>query len=936
MKNHKLLFALCVSVAILIFISSCRETPANPDGYINLTGTVVNVDGTAIGSAKVEAIDAEDKIIATDLTDENSVFSLSNIPANVDNVFLVVTKVGYKTLKVSLKSLLENVLDDRIILVLEKEGQNQDCCGNIHFTITDEASRKPINDVEVKLSQEGNLIAKYMTSKEGKVDFEKLCPGNYWVRVYREGYAVIEKQITVANCDPININLLLVKSNDEPCCGVVNMMIFDKDTKAGIAQVKVVLNFGDKVIETKYTDARGVVGFTGLCMGKYWVSIERSGYKKITEDFNIINCDPLNITFSMVKESNTDCCGKIYVKLYDKTNEKRLGGREVTLYSGNVVVAKQVTNENGEAAFTDLCFGNYYLKVAAEGYKILAYEVKVSNCEPIVLALALEPNSNTDCCGKIIITVYDKETQKLIAGAEVKLTFEGKVLTQKTNENGVAAFDGLCMGKYGLRIAREGYKVVEQFVKVENCDPINITAIMEKSGDNPCCGKIHFTITDKATGKPISGAEVKLTSADGRVVLTQKTNESGLAGFGELCMGKYYIRIAREGYKVIEQYIVIENCDLIQKSIGLETVSNTDCCKGVLYVKVLDKTTQAPIQGAAVRLIKDGKVVEGVSTNAEGYAVFDGICEGDYTVSITREGYQEFEYKYTHPCDQTIKETKYLTKTDQNDCCKGILSVIVTDQSTQKPIVGAIVKLWLNGKEVRTVKTNDQGYAAMDGLCNVEYGVSIHAEGYKGIEYKYTHPCNEKVNQNKTLAKTEQNECCKGVLKITILDKTTQKPIPGAYLKLTQGGKIITYAKANESGLAVIDGICEADYVVYVYADGYNVLEYKYSHPCNKVVEETKYISKKEAQCTGKLKLQYVDPTTNVYYVSNAEVKLMLNGKQIAATTTNSEGWAVFEGLCTGKYIVNATHEGYAIKEADYAVTTGQTTTDKLEMVPVK
>jgi hypothetical protein len=844
MKNHKLLFALCVSAAILIFISSCRETPANPDGYINITGTVVNVDGTAIGSAKVEAIDADDKIIATDLTDENSVFSLSNIPANVDNVFLVVSKVGYKTLKVSLKSLLENVLDNRIILVLEKEGQNQDCCGNIHFTITDEGSRKPINDVEVKLSQEGNLIAKYMTSKEGKVDFEKLCPGNYWVRVYREGYAVIEKQITVTNCEPININLLLVKSNDEPCCGVVNMMIFDKDTKAGIAQVKVVLNFGDKVIETKYTDARGVVGFTGLCMGKYWVSIERSGYKKITEEFNIINCDPLNITFSMVKESNTDCCGKIYVKLYDKTNEKRLGGREITLYSGNVVVAKQVTNENGEAAFTDLCFGNYYLKVAAEGYKILAYEVKVSNCEPIVLALALEPNSNTDCCGKIIITVYDKETQKLIAGAEVKLTFEGKVLTQKTNENGVAVFDGLCMGKYGLRIAREGYKVVEQYVKVENCDPISITAVMQKTGDTDCCGNIHFSLFDKTSKKAIAGAEIKLTSSDGKIV-TVKTNDNGTASFTELCMGKYYIHIVREGYKVYDMVVLVENCDPIKISYGMELI-------------------------------------------------------------------------------------------EQNDCCKGILKIIVTDEATQKPIVGAIVKLWLNGKEVRTVKTNEQGYALMDGLCDVEYGVSINAEGYKGIEYKYTHPCNEKVNQTKTLAKTEQNECCKGVLKVTILDKETQKPIPGAYLKLTQGGKIITYTKANESGLAVIDGICEADYVVYVYADGYNVLEYKYSHPCNKVVEETKYISKKEAQCTGKLKLQFVDPTTNVYYVSNAEVKLMLNGKKIAVTTTNSEGWAVFEGLCTGKYIVNASHEGYAIKEADYAVTTGQTTTDKLEMVPVK
>ncbi|MEI6089769.1 MAG: carboxypeptidase regulatory-like domain-containing protein [bacterium] len=932
MKNGKLLLTLFVSAAMFIFISSCRETPANPDGFINISGTVVNVDGTVITAAKVDAVDATNKIIATDLTNENSVFSLSNIPANIDNVFLVVTKAGYKTLKVSLKSLLENVLDNKIILVLEKEGQNQDCCGNIHFTITDEASRKPINDVEVRLNQEGNVIAKYMTGQDGKVNFEKLCPGNYWVRVYREGYAVIEKQIVVANCDPININLLLVKSTEDPCCGVVNMMIFDKDSKAGIAEVTVILHYGDKIIEKKYTDARGVVGFTGLCMGKYWVSIERTGYKTIIQDFNIINCDPLNITFAMEKAGNTDCCGKIYVKVYDKTNEKRLGGREVTLYSGNVVVAKQVTNENGEAGFTELCMGNYLIKVAAEGYKGLVYEVRVMNCEPITLSLALEPITNQDCCGKIIVTAYDKTSQKLLAGAEVRLTANGQVITKKTNDYGVAIFEGLCPGKYGLRIALEGYKVIEQSVGVINCDPINITALMEKISNNDCCGKIYLSLFDKTTNKPIAGAEVKLTSSDGKIV-TVKTNDNGVASFSELCMGKYYIHVVREGYKVLEVVVLVENCEPVQVSYGMELIAN-DCC-GKIHFTITDKATGKPLVGTEVKLTSaDGKVVLTQKTNETGLAGFADLCMGKYYIRIAREGYKVIEqYVVIENCD-LIQKAITLESASDNDCCKGILAVIVTDQSTQKPIIGAIVKLWLNGKEVRSVKTNEQGYALMDGLCNVEYGVSIHAEGYKGIEYKYTHPCNEKVYQNKTLAKAD--DCCKGILYITVIDQATKKAIPGAYVKLWQNGKIIKSAQAGDYGVAVIDGICEGEYAVGITVDGYKEIEYKYTHTCNATVKETKYVVKKEVPCTGKLKLQYVDPTKDTYYVSNAEVKLMLNGKQIAATTTNSEGWAVFEGLCTGKYIVNASHEGYAIKEADYAVTTGQTTTDKLEMIPVK
>ncbi len=933
MKKGKLLLALVFSTAILIFVTSCRETPSNPDGFINITGTVVNVEGIAINNAKVEAIDASDAIIATNSANENGVFSLSNIPANVDNVFIVVTKAGYKTLKVSLKSILENTLDNKIILVLEKEGQNQDCCGNIHITVADNVSKAPIKDVEVRLNKERNVIATYMTGQDGKVNFEKLCPGNYWICVAKEGYAVIEKQITVTNCDPININLLFVKSSDDPCCGVVNMMIFDKASKAGIPEVKVVLSYGDKAIEKKYTDARGVVNFTGLCMGKYWISIERTGYKTIIEDFNIINCDPLNVTFAMEKAGDDPCCGKINVKLYDKADEKRLGGREVTLYKGNVVLAKQFTNEAGEANFTELCVGNYVIKVNAEGYKPIALEVKVTGCDPVPISIGLERVTDNPCCGKIYLTIYDKDTQKPIVGAEVRLTSsDGKVITVKTNENGVATFSDLCMGKYSIRISREGYKVIEQSVEVSNCDPINLTVIMEKTPNNPCCGKIYYILTDKTTGKPIGGAEIKLTSADGRVVVTQKTNENGAAGFHELCMGKYFVRINAEGYKVVDQQVVVENCDPIKVAVSLEK-ADKPCC-GKIYFTVIDKATQKPIVGAEVRLTgADGKA--NTQKTDEGGAVrFGDLCMGKYGVRVAVDGYKVIEQSVNvEKCDP-IQLTLALEKAE-TDCCKGILYVYVLDETTKTPLVGAEVKLWKDGKLIQSLKTNEKGYVAMERICVGEYSVSINREGYKEIGYKYTHPCNEKVTQTKTMVKLEK-ECCKGVLKVIVLDKATNDPILNAYLKLTQAGKVIKTVKVNSTGVAIIEGICEGDYSANVYAEGYVNIEYKYTQVCNQTVEDTKFLAKKDPPCTGKLKLQYVDPTKATHYVANAEVKLMLGGVKIASTTTNSEGWAIFERLCTGKYIVNASHEGYAIKEADYTVTNGQTTTDKLEFVPIK
>ena len=65
----------------------------------------------------------------------------------------------------------------------------------------------------------------------------------------------------------------------------------------------------------------------------------------------------------------------------------------------------------------------------------------------------------------------------------------------------------------------------------------------------------------------------------------------------------------------------------------------------VLTVTVVDGSSN-PIEGAAVKLWKNGAVIQTAQTNAQGVAIIDGICKGEYGVSVLKTGYQTREFQF--------------------------------------------------------------------------------------------------------------------------------------------------------------------------------------------------------------------------------------------------------------------------------------------------
>lgn len=87
------------------------------------------------------------------------------------------------------------------------------------------------------------------------------------------------------------------------------------------------------------------------------------------------------------------------------------------------------------------------------------------------------------------------------------------------------------------------------------------------------------------------------------------------------------------------------------------------CCTARLKLRIVDDSTGAYIQGARVLVRYNGSNIADPVSNAEGWAVADGLCAPrTYSIRVSAEGYQVREFTITFQECNTIMETVRLRR----------------------------------------------------------------------------------------------------------------------------------------------------------------------------------------------------------------------------------------------------------------------------------
>ncbi len=438
-----------------------------------------------------------------------------------------------------------------------------------------------------------------------------------------------------------------------------------------------------------------------------------------------------------------------------------------------------------------------------------------------------------------------------------------------------------------------------------------------------CCGTLALTVIDSANSGALQGVEVKLRTGGARIAVGT-TDALGRIVFHHVCAGQYNFRLAKQGFRVVEEDVAIENCDSVGFNIVMRTLGhdgNDSCCNGVATVIIRDSLTNAQLGGSTVKLRKNGALLTTLTTNNDGFVRFTGLCPGQYSLLIQRDGYGAREVNFTAECNDSLEIARKLLAIQNNEdsCCHGVIRVVVRDSSTNAIVVGAKVKIW-KGNVLKAQETTGQNGAVIGGLCEGSYGVNISRDGYAPVEFDVRLACNDTIDIVKyILAKSGgQDTCCNNRIKILVRDTLTNQAIPNATVKLWKNGALVKTLTANNDGYVVFEELCQGTYGISITRDTYKGRELQVQVSCNSNEIRTVLLvsehSNNDSCCHGVIRMAVRDSTTNAI-LGSTSMKLWKGNQHVATETANGDGVVFFRNLCAGRYVVNISRDGYNGRE---------------------
>lgn len=737
------IFLSIMALLFIFTIISCENDTTQPNSEVNgIAGVISDEASMSVPFAVVQLVDENatklakisgETILATDTTDEDGNFKLDNLPLDISTFTLRVMHPDFGVYNANMGSLMKDK-DKKNLPV--KILHDTNCTGRIEITVLKSKDSTAIAEVEVRMNRGSDVIRKSYTNSEGKIVFENVCPGTYWVRIARTGYRVIETDgWTVEGTSNIQRTFYMNQVEVDSCCfGQISVLARDING-ALLSGVLMKLYKNGSLLNGYTSEEAGLITFRNLCPGTYQVKLFKYGFISQEIDIELGCSDTVNYERVLLQDS---CCnGKFLLTLTD-TSGAPAPGVTVLLRKMEVKLGEVKTNDNGQYLFTGLCEGTYSILASREGFKVLEYVFTIVCNDSLGIAKTMYPAEVDTCCeGKIKIFIMDDATRAAILGGTVKIWKNGVLLGSQPIENGYVLFTKLCTGKYGFDIIKDGY-VHKEFAVELGCNQVLELekAIVKETPKDTCCnGAIKVIVRDSRTKAALNGATVKLWFGD--KLLRTGTVDGGYVYFKELCKGRYALDIIKEGY-THQEFVIELECNE-SKAVEKELVSNTadSCCKGQYTIYLLDSATGRPIKEAAVFLWKGSTKLRYLYSDADGKVTFTEMCEGEYSISVNRTGYYGREWAFRIGCNEILStERKLLAKPVSDTCCTAVLKVNVID-STETSIVEARVVVYKGDQAIADPRTNTEGWAIVEGLCYPpgRYTVVVSKDGYVTQEF---------------------------------------------------------------------------------------------------------------------------------------------------------------------------------------------------------
>lgn len=397
---------------------------------------------------------------------------------------------------------------------------------------------------------------------------------------------------------------------------------------------------------------------------------------------------------------------------------------------------RDVTVTNGEITVNELPIGDYTVteKTAPNGYLVNVAPFKTTVSANQTAETTITDEAPT---GKISIKKSDSkgnvQGEASLEGAEYTVYSAdgqevGKITTDK---DGNGSLENLVLGTYTVKETKapEAYDLDWNTYTVELTYKDQNTAIIlgnVDSKENVKTGKIEIKKTD-TEGNPLKSGEFGIyANADmyigdtlykkGQLVVSIKTDDSGVARSDDLPYGSYYVKeISAPTQEAGNSHNFVLSDDT--QYVKINGKNKTDTVTFVNKKVTASKTTITgtdEIKGAVMTVTdNDGKVIDTWTSDGNPHSI-KGLHEGwEYTLTETTapKGYVKAEsIKFTVSTDKKdqtlVMKDKQFTASKKDVSGKNYVEgakMTVTDDK------GTVVDKWTSGKEEHSISGLEEG-----------------------------------------------------------------------------------------------------------------------------------------------------------------------------------------------------------------------------------
>lgn len=891
----------------------------NQEGYID--GAKVDVEGTekeiTDGEITISKLDADEYDLRLTVIPEDHILDPSNTSERVATVTAGdSTTVIYKLLQVA----------------------------EVKITVKEEGTGDPIPDakVEVEIGTDTNgdpVIITGTTDNNGEVTLEIPVKDNTTIKVTEvpDGYEEPEDQ--VIDVGPGQNEVDFVVEPVVPPTGTLKVCIVDADGNVIEEDAVVTVNGTEEALTDGIADLGEVpaddyiVKITELPDG-YELVFTDGGRKEVTVDDG--EDEVVNIVLKQIKYDLT-------VVVKDKDTNEVVADTTVEILdeNGNTVI-ETTTNNNGEIT-VEVPKGNYTIVVkdVPDGYdnpsddsSYVPTEVEVTEDTREFIEFIGQTVVPPVTTGTLIIQVIDQNGKKVDGAVVVVDSVNTTITGGEYKKTEVEA------GDYELVLNASG--IPANYILNPTCDAEQPAVIVAGKTTTVVyeliqTATIDITVKEEGTEEPIPGAKVEIeidTDNDGTPegTITGTTDADGKVTLDVPVKDDTTIKVTDvpDGYDKPEDQIVDvvpgnNEADFVVEPIGKVTVT------------VYDKTANdAVVPGAGVSLLMHAtgsgteKYVSDangdriiLTTNANGQVTFDKLADGTYSAIIESVPANYILANVEAGADQaTVTNGSHATALHKLYAV-GNMSITVVNKTTGEVVPNAEVTVegpTVDGTNVQNVNTGATGTIVLQDQIIGDY--ELTAKDVEDCEFYGANNGSLTVEKGETAEQKFEVVQTAGMT-ITVVDKVTGDPIPGADITVTDPYGDSKDYTTDDNGQVNIDKQPVGENTVEINrVPSTNVLPDDTDEKITTSVggdNEVKIEAPKPSTEKGNLTITVVDQVTGAI-VPGATVEIKdPSGNVMGTEITNDKGQIEKTDIATGKYTVTVTDvpSGYTKPSGD-------------------